>query len=114
MCRAFLRFSDVANLIVFATWRLGPLLRSVQDTGDLNRFLSDAVNNDERQAGDNHLSRVGLAAWSATVRHLVQRGGAFIDRVCHTAGLRRAKTFCGVIADMQKIIRSGLRPANEH
>jgi hypothetical protein len=28
--------------------------------------------------------------------------------------LRRAKTFCGVIADMQKIIRSGLRPANEH
>ena len=89
MCRAFLRFSDVANLIVFATWRLGPLLRSVQDTGDLNRFLSDAVNNDERQAGDNHLSRVGLAAWSATVRHLVQRGGAFIDRVCHTAGLRR-------------------------
>ena len=74
MCRAFLRFSDVANLIVFATWRLGPLLRSVQDTGDLNRFLSDAVNNDERQAGDNHISRVGLAAWSATVRHLVQRG----------------------------------------
>ena len=44
---------------------LGPLLRSVQDTGDLNRFLSDAVNNDERQAGDNHLPRVGLAAWSA-------------------------------------------------
>jgi hypothetical protein len=28
--------------------------------------------------------------------------------------LRRAETFCGVIADMQKIIRSGLRPANEH
>ena len=24
-----------------------------QDTGDFNRFLSDAVNNDERQAGDN-------------------------------------------------------------
>jgi hypothetical protein len=43
-----------------------------------------------------------------------QRGGAFIDRVCHTAGLRRAETFCGVIADVQKIIRSGLRPANEH
>ena len=60
MCRAFLRFSDVANLIVFATWRLGPLQRSVQDTGDLNRFLSDAVNNDERQARDNHFPRVGL------------------------------------------------------
>ena len=40
-------FQHVANLIVFATWRLGPLLRSVKDTGDLNRFLSDAVNNDE-------------------------------------------------------------------
>ena len=48
----------------------------MQDTGYLNRFLSDGANNDERQAGDNHLPRVGLAAWSATVRHLVRRGGA--------------------------------------
>src|ERR1700693_1783967 len=49
--------------------------------------------------------------WAFEVRYDVQRGVAFIDRVCHTAGLRRAETFCGVIADMQKIIRSGLRPA---
>jgi hypothetical protein len=86
----------------------------MQDTGDLNRLLSDAVNNDEREAGDKHFPRVGLAAFSSTVRHVLQRGGGFIDRVCHTAGLRCAETFCGVIADVQKIVRSGLRPANEH
>jgi hypothetical protein len=32
----------------------------MQDTGDLNRLLSDAVNNDEREAGDKHFPRVGL------------------------------------------------------
>ena len=69
---------------------------------------------DEREAGDKHFPRVGLAAFLSAVRHVLQRGGGFIDRVCHTAGLRRAETFCGVIADMQKIIRSGPRPANEH
>src|SRR5260370_2927713 len=92
MCRAFLRFSDVANLIVFATWRLGPLLRSVQNTGDLNRFLSDAVNNDELQSGDNHLSLFGLAACSATVRHSVQSAGAFLDPVCPPTSLPQSQT----------------------
>jgi hypothetical protein len=48
----------------------------MQDTGYLNRLLSDAVNNDEREAGDKHFPRLGLAAFSSTV----------IDRVCHTAG----------------------------
>jgi hypothetical protein len=86
----------------------------MQDTGDLNGFLSDAVNNEEREAGDKHFPRVEVAAFSSTVRHVLQRGGVFIDRVCHKAGLRLAETLCGVIADMQKIIRSGLRPANEH
>jgi hypothetical protein len=75
-------------------WRLGPLLRSVQDTGDLNPLLSDAVNNDERQAGDNHLARVGLAAWSPTVWHLVQRGGAFIDRVTCGAKAAASGPYC--------------------
>jgi hypothetical protein len=40
--------------------------------------------------------------------------GGLIDRVYHTAGLRRAEMVRGVIADLQKIIRSRLRPANEH
>jgi hypothetical protein len=61
------------------------------------------------------ISRVpGLRPFRPRFGNLLQRGGCFIDRVCHTAGLRRAEMVCGVIADMQKIIRSRLRPANEH
>jgi hypothetical protein len=93
---------------------LRPLLRPVQNADNLDRFLSYAINNQERETGDHHLSRVGLTAFSSTLRHLFQRVRAFVDSQPNTPGLGGSKTFLGIAADMPQIIRGGLRPANEH
>ena len=34
-----------------------------------------------------YFPRVGLAAFSSIVRHVLQRGGGFMDRVCQTVGM---------------------------
>jgi hypothetical protein len=78
----------------------------MKDPGDLNRILSDAVNNDEREARDNHFPRVRLGLFVHGSASLAARRRFHRSRLPHV-GLRRAETVCGVIADMQKVIRSG-------
>jgi hypothetical protein len=52
---------------------LRPLLRAVQDADNLDRFLSYAINNQERETGDHQLPRVGVAIATGQKTTLVRR-----------------------------------------
>ena len=47
--------------------KLRPLLRAMQNRDDLNRFLSHAVNNDEREPHNRQFPRASLTTKTATV-----------------------------------------------
>lgn len=90
--------------------RLRPLLGAVEDTQDLNYFLSNAVDDDKWEIRDRDLSCTSLAAFSATLRHILQGVYRLIEAYRGAAGLCFAKALFREIADAREIVCCRLRP----